>query len=134
MIFVAVYHRFQKRLYTFRYNVNTEKTSGVKMVDVKNSSSINFSLRSFYNQEWDETYTFFRQGQVVTANFSKSENLHFEQMTKADLGDMYLAFERALIVRSSNSVLLFKKVEIEVEESDSDSDDSDKGKKTIWRW
>ena len=71
---------------------------------------------------------------MVTANFSKSEHLHFEQMTKADLGDMYLAFERALIVRSSNSVLLFKKVEIEVEESDSDSDDSDKGKKTIWRW
>jgi len=55
-------------------------------------------------------------------------------MTKVDLGDMYLAFERALIVRSSNSVLLFKKVEIEVEESESDSDDSDKGKKTIWRW
>ena len=71
---------------------------------------------------------------MVTCSIDNNDHLHFEQMTKVDLGDMYLAFERALIVRSSNSVLLFKKVEIEVEESESDSDDSDKGKKTIWRW
>jgi hypothetical protein len=45
-------------------------------------------------------------------------------MTKVDLGDMYLAFERALIVRSSNSILIFKKERMEVDDPD--------GEGTIW--
>jgi len=105
------------------------------MVEIKDSTKINFPLRSFNNVEWNEQYTFYRQGQVVTTkrpvDEAKDGSLpnglvvqYCEQMTKVDLGDMYLAFEKALIVRSSNSILIFKKVLVEQDDPD--------GEGTIW--
>lgn len=49
-------------------------------------------------------------------------------MTNADLGDMYCAFDKALIVRSSSNFLIFKKEQIEEESEDGD------GSTLVWRW
>lgn len=89
---------------------------------------INFQSRSFYNKEWDEVYTFYRQGQVVTNNRGQQIDPEFQQMTGADLGEMYLAFQKALIVRSSSNFLIFKKIEVEEDKTDGE------GTHLVWRW
>lgn len=112
------------------YNIETAKATRPQQLDVPDSTMINFPQRVFYNAEWDECYTFYRQGQVVTTRSpGEADTFSFcEKMTHADLGDMYLAFEKALIVRSSSSILIFKKEQVEVD------DDDGEGTQLVWQW
>lgn len=130
MLFVSCYHRLQRRQYHFTYNIETGKATRPQQIDVPESTAINFPQRVFYNAEWDECYTFYRQGQVVTVQKpGDADPFGFcEKMTHADLGDMYLAFEKALIVRSSNSILVFKKEQVEVDVADGE------GTELVWQW
>lgn len=54
-------------------------------------------------------------------------------MTNADLGDMYFAFEKALIVRSSSNMLIFRKIEVDVDVEDEESEGSEEAQ-TVWKW
>ena len=56
-----------------------------------------------------------------------------EIMTTADLGDMYFAFEKVLIVRSSSNMLLFRKVEVEIDAEEEESEESDQAQ-SVWKW
>jgi len=107
-LFVCVYHRIQRKQYHFTYDMKTKQASKIGIVSIQDATAINFPLRSFYSSESKKCFTFYRQGQATTARADALEDIQFEKMTSADLGDMYLAFEKALIVRSSNSILIFK--------------------------
>lgn len=68
----------------------------------------NFPYKSFYNNDENVVYSFYRQGQALTVNASDAMDTQFEKMTDKDLGQMYLFNNKALIARSSSQVLFFK--------------------------
>lgn len=83
---------------------------------VIDSNDRNFPFKSFYNEEDNEVYSFYRQGQSFRipvfavdhkSNKDKSEYL-FEKIYDKDLGQMFLIYGKALVVRCSSQVLFFK--------------------------
>jgi hypothetical protein len=82
--------------------------SQTTITEVKNCSVTNFPVKSFYSSISNCFYTFYRQGQVVTVNASNPGEVLQEILPIDDMGSMYLLFEKALIVRSSSSILFFK--------------------------
>ena len=73
----------------------------------------NFPYKSFYNDENEEVYLFYRQGQAFVIDPENPLNYRFEQMTDMDLGQMFLLYNKALIARSSSKILFFKIVKDE---------------------
>lgn len=105
---VSCYHRINMKNYIFKYSYLEQAIlSDVVTIDVNNCTSTNFPIKSFYSQATKDVYVFFRQGQGITLNPETME-YKTEQITTADLGTMYLLFDKALVTRSSNSILFFK--------------------------
>jgi hypothetical protein len=71
-------------------------------------NSKNFPYKSFYNDEDNVIYSFYRQGQAFTVAADDAMDVQYEKMTDVDLGQMYLVNNKALIARSSSKVLFFK--------------------------
>jgi hypothetical protein len=107
--------------YYFLYNYKDKKVvSKISCVEIDHirCSKLNFPIKSFYNNETETCITFYRQGFCVTVdpsvrnevgkNDSNAMKSRFEQIADSDLGSMYLLFDKALVVRSSNSIQLFK--------------------------
>ena len=98
--------------YYFNFSTKTKSViSKIGEVKLDGCSIINFPIKSFYNQEVNEFYTFFRQGHGVTVVKDENSDFvghRFEKITNADFGSMYLLFDKAIIVRSSSSILFFK--------------------------
>jgi hypothetical protein len=65
----------------------------------------NFPYKCFYNDEDDEVYSFYRQGQAIIAT---KEQYTVQKMTDLDLGSMFLFKNRALIARASSDVCFFR--------------------------
>lgn len=109
-IMVCVYHRFEQKQYHFAYSVQEKQMLGEARVgEIKDSTYLNFPVKSFYSAAYNACYTFYRQGHAFTMDAQEPKNCHCEKITDADLGSMYLLFGQALIVRSSSSILFFKK-------------------------
>jgi hypothetical protein len=70
---------------------------------------MNFPQKTFFSKRNMQYYTFYRQGHCVTQPADQEQENWVERITNADLGNMFLLFEQALVVRSSNFVLFFKK-------------------------
>lgn len=68
-------------------------------------SKKNFPYKCFYNEEENEVYSFYRQGQAIIATQDKYT---VQKMTDLDLGSMFLFKNRALIARASSEVCFFK--------------------------
>ena len=69
------------------------------------TSRRNFPYKCFYNEDLDEVYSFYRQGQALTITpLSHKMN----KMTDLDLGTMFLVYNRALISRSSSEIVFFR--------------------------
>lgn len=73
----------------------------------------NFPQRCFYNDERNEVYSFYRQGQAFIVDADDASKYTFDRMTEFDLGQMFLIYNTALVARSSSDILFFK---IEVDE------------------
>ena len=59
--FVSVYHRMTKIQYHFTYNfINKELASEIKQVEIKNCTTRNFPVKSFYSEKLKDCYTFYR--------------------------------------------------------------------------
>jgi len=111
-LFVSCYHRFQRRQYHFTYSFHKQKPlSETIMTDIADASQRNFPVKSFYSPVTEDCTTFYRQGHCITVNSKKPSESQLEKITDADLGSMYLLFDQALVVRSSSSILFFKKDE-----------------------
>ena len=62
-LFINVFHRETRMQYSFLYSVaNKEILSSVKSIEVIGKNKLNFSLKSFYNPNTEEVYSFYRQG------------------------------------------------------------------------
>ena len=65
-------------------------------------------MKSFYSSYSEDCYVFYRQGHGFTIKAQTPELHQCQKLKINDMGSMYLLFDRALITRSSNSILLFK--------------------------
>lgn len=113
-LFVSCYHRIQKRQYHFLYSFHKQKPlSEPIMTEITepSCSQRNFPVKSFYSPVTQNCTTFYRQGFCLTVNALKPVECSMEKITDSDLGTMYLLFDQALVVRSSSSILFFKKNE-----------------------
>ena len=60
-IYISVFHRKLIKQYDFIYSYKEKKVmTEVSATDVKVSTMLNFSIKSFYNPELEEVYTFYR--------------------------------------------------------------------------
>ena len=112
-LFINVFHRPTMIYHNLICSLSTQSiTVGPKSTKLIESSTLNFPIKSFYNSDAGEVYTFYRQGHCITTKLHDfNAEITQEVITTADLGQMHLVFDHALIVRSSNSILFFKKIE-----------------------
>ena len=117
-VLISAYHRGRKRMYHFTYSYKEKavKSGKVYASDILKASPSNFPVKSFYSPETGDCYTFFRQGHCFTVKAS-DPSVSKQEIIKANvtsgttqfaLGTMYLLYDRALICRSSSSILFFK--------------------------
>ena len=108
-VFIQIYQRIEKMQYHFIYSYEEKKAiSTTTVTAIENCSEMNFPIKSFYSSITNCVYTFYRQGQCFTVNTSNTTECKFEQLPLNDMGTMYLLFEKALVVRSSSTILFFK--------------------------
>jgi len=112
-IFVDVFYNYALTHYHFIYNLKDRSVEGEVQTIVLDCTRKNFPYKCFYNDERDEIYSFYRQGQAFIIDANDSSKFSLDRMTDRDLGLMFLVYNKALIARSSSDVLFFK---IEVNE------------------
>lgn len=81
------------------------------VVELKDCSVLNFPIKSFYSKDDKLVYVFYRQGDTFTIDPSDSESCLAQKLSARDLGQMYLVYEKILVVRSSSSYLFLKRDE-----------------------
>lgn len=101
-IFVNLFHNFTLTHYHFVYNITSGSMEGNAGKYVMDCSKKNFPYKSFYNDELNEIYSFYRQGFSYIIPADDGENFICDRMTDRDLGQMYLVYNSALICRSSS--------------------------------
>jgi hypothetical protein len=80
----------------------------VAVQEIPNCTQRNFPIKTFYSLHTKVCHTFYRQGHCLTTDPMDIKTSKQEKITDADLGNMYLLFDQALVVRSSSSILFFK--------------------------
>lgn len=108
LIFVNLFLNHDLKHVHFIYDLKNQKIKGHKVEMTMECTKKNFPYKSFYNEERNEIYTFYRQGQAFIIDAEDASNYTFDRMTDMDLGQMYLIFDTALIARSSSDILFFK--------------------------
>jgi hypothetical protein len=68
----------------------------------------NFPVKSFYNDEKDEIYVFYRQGQSYTIDGKDISKFFSDNITDEDLGQMVLVYNKILVIKSSGKILFMK--------------------------
>jgi len=69
---------------------------------------LNFPIKAFYSSVTGNCHVFYRQGFGFTVDAKNPKESRYERISEADFGTMYLLFDKALITRSSGSILFFK--------------------------
>ena len=60
-IYISVFHRKLIKQYNFIYSYKEQQiVKAISITDVNASTMLNFSIKSFYNSELQEVYTFYR--------------------------------------------------------------------------
>jgi hypothetical protein len=110
-LFIAVYHRPTKTQYHLKYSFVLKKPlceTVVAPIEDASCTTRNFPIKTFYSPVLGQCLTFYRQGFCSSVSVDNVQTFRFEKITDKDLGNMYLLFDEALVVRSSGSVLFFK--------------------------
>lgn len=107
-IFVDVFYNHTPTHYHFIYNLVDRAVEGEVQSRPLQCTKKNFPYKCFYNDERDEIYSFYRQGQSFIIDANDSSKYQMDRMTDRDLGLMFLVYNKALIARSSSDVLFFK--------------------------
>jgi len=108
-LFVAPYHRFEKKQYHFLYDIKKKETiSNVVSSAIGDCTDRNFPIKAFYSPVMNMIYVFYRQGHGYKIEPDDMSKWSCKRITNDDLGNMYLLFDQALITRSSSSVTLYK--------------------------
>jgi hypothetical protein len=72
--------------------VVTQKLVGVVASFKLGRSMKNFPVKSFYNDDEDEIYSFYRQGEALIIQPHDMLQYTVNDMTDAELGSMYLVY------------------------------------------
>lgn len=114
LVFVALYHTYNDKHYHFIYDLVLRAVQG-EVVELKfNSNKKNFPYKAFYNDDLNEIYLFYRQGQSFIMKPETPQDYLLDKVTDLDLGQMYLVYNQALITRSSDLVLFFRIIKNDV--------------------
>lgn len=113
MIYIDLFHNAELKHIHFIYDLSKRAIVGKAEEKILSCTKKNFRYKCFYNDERDEIYSFYRQGQAFIIQAKDTSKYTFDRMTEMDLGQMYLVYNSALIARSSSDILFFK---IEVDE------------------
>lgn len=85
-IFINLFHNPTLTHYHFIYDIEAKAVIGKVVPYVIDSNKKNFPYKCFYNEDKDEIYSFYRQGEALTVSASDSSNFRFERMSDRDLG------------------------------------------------
>lgn len=126
-IFLNVFHNATLMHYHLIYSISAQGVvSNIGKRQFTDCTSKNLPWKTFYNDEDDEIYTFYRQGHGMClsldsnvdklnrkqnygpSTYDVETHVKWQKVHDADLGQMYLFNNRALIVRSSSKILFFK--------------------------
>lgn len=107
-IYINLFHNPTLTHYHFVYDFEAKSVCGDVVSFQMDSNKKNFPYKCFYNEEKDEVYSFYRQGEALTINASAPTEYRLEKMTDMDLGQMFLVYGAALVARSSSDILFFK--------------------------
>ena len=130
LLFVNLFHNATLTHHHFFYKFSddlNEKEILDHQTVVLDCNKMNFPQKCYYNSDNNEVYTFYRQGhsfripvKVIThAQNDDKENFYFQKIYDKDLGDMFMVYEQALVIRCSSQILFFK---IEIDEFTGDRD------------
>lgn len=112
-IYVSLFHNFSLTHYHFLYDLNTKQRVGDYVSCNVGSSRRNFPVKSFFNPHTNEIYTIYRQSQnfIIQAN-DITKYQYDEEIVEGEsdlaMGQMYLIFNKALVVSCSNVILFFQ--------------------------
>ena len=112
-IFINLFHNATLTHYHFIYDTKARAVVGSIQERKLECTRKNFPYKCFYNDERNEIYSFYRQGQALIIDADDSSKYSLERMTEMDLGQMFLVYNSALIARSSSDILFFKIVKDE---------------------
>ena len=126
LIFVNLFHNKQKQHHHFFYHLSTKQLTQKTVIDI-DSNNKNFPVKCFYKSEYNEIYTFYRQGHsfripvfdidckqnfelagINTLKKEKKKPYTAQDIYDKDLGQMFLINETALVCRSSSLILFFR--------------------------
>lgn len=110
LIYIALFLNHELKHVHFIYDLKNRCIKGEKVEFKITCTPKNFPYKSFYNEERNEIYTFYRQGQSLIINAEDCTDYSFDKMTDMDMGQMYLIYDKALVARSSSDILFFKLV------------------------
>lgn len=121
LLFVNLFHNKDIRHHHFFYYWKEKKIVRHTVLKI-DSSPKNFPTKCFYNTEYNEIYTFYRQGQSYRIpvfeidckankeNEKLKNDYYYQDIFDRDLGQMFLVNETALVTRSSSQILFFRQV------------------------
>lgn len=72
-----------------------------------NKSEKNFPWKSYYAPRDNLIHTFFRQGDALVVNASDTAQIKYQEISKYDLGRMFMYGEKVMVVRCSHEILFF---------------------------
>jgi hypothetical protein len=115
-LFVSVYHKTLKTQVHFTYKFIEDEVSSelysqnieicsecISTVHVPCSEN-NFPIKSFYSEENNECYTFFRQGQGFVTTLKDISFFWVQKLSEHAFGSMFMLYGQALITRCSDSM------------------------------
>lgn len=85
-IFVNLFYNYSLTHYHFIYNLESMAIEGQPVSFQMKCTKKNFPYKCFYNDELNEIYSFYRQGQAFIINADNASDYSFDRMTEMDLG------------------------------------------------
>lgn len=109
-IYINLFANAELKHIHFIYDIKNQCMVGQKQEKIMVCTEKNFPYKCFFNEEKEEIYSFYRQGQAFIINSKDCSKYTYDRMTEMDLGQMILVYNSALIARSSSDILFFKTV------------------------
>jgi hypothetical protein len=106
LLFIQLFHCDTLTHYHLFWDIEKHAIIGKPYsVVMEGSSKRDFPYKCFYNDEEDEIYAFYRQGNFfnipVSENSENQKEIETGDCTDMSLGDMYLVFNKLIVARSS---------------------------------
>ena len=68
----------------------------------------NFPIKTFFQDEYNLIFVFYRQGQAYAINGSDTAKYYEQKITEYDLGTLFFYDKKVLIAKSSEQIMFYK--------------------------